>query len=228
MSGLGEIGGLPQFNVGAKVQPRDIDQFVQYSVINPGLLPTSLGTVTSATANAAFVFDNITLDYPRNVLVSILGVAGGMGGTVTLAGKDQFGGTQTETLGFASANAGGSVAGTKIFSMVNAATLTGIAGLGGTAIGTARIGYAVGTAAGIAAKIGFPVKVGSFTDLRNVARSGQGVGGTSTNGGTITTGMVDTTNHAFNAQAIIGGSETYTFTIVPTYDNAGRANLTTR
>lgn len=226
MSGAKEnIYGFGQAKL--QVTPDEVDQFIQYQIINPGLTATSLGTVSSATANASFVFDNIRPDYPRNVLVSILGVAGGMGGTVTVAGKNQFGGTQTETMGFASAASGGSVAGTKIFSLVNAATINGLDGLGGTAVGTARIGYAIGTAAGIINKLGLPTKIGTVTDLRNVTRSGQGVGGTAVNGGTILAAHVDLVNHAYLPPFIIAGSETICLTIKSTFDNSGKANMTT-
>lgn len=225
MSGLGEIGGLPGFaGTISQVQPRDIDQYVQYQIIHPGITGASLGTI-SPTGTAAFVFINVRPDYPRNVLLTILGVAGGMGGTATIAGKDQFGGTQTETIGFASAAGGGTVAGTKIFGFVNAATITGLDGLGGTAVGTASLGYASGTATDIKVRFGLPFKIGATTDIKSISLSGQGVGGTAVNGGTYGTALVDTTNHAFLPSTIVGGSQIYNILAKPTYDNQGKANI---
>lgn len=224
MSGLGE--NFPSFAFGgAQVTPRDIDRYETYMIVNPGLTATSLGTVTSATANAAFVFDNVRPDYPRNVLVSILGVAGGMGGTVTVYGKNQFGESVNETLGFGSANGGGSVAGTVSFAQLTAATINGLAGLGGTAIGTARIGYAIGTAAGLVARFGLPTKIGAVTDVKRITFLSQGVGGTALNGGTIGTANVDVTNHQFLPARVMAGTETYIITVKSTYANLGRPSM---
>lgn len=225
MSGLGEIGGLPGFSgTYSQVQIRDLDRYEQYQITHPGITGASLGTVSSA-ATAAFVFDNIVPDYPRNVLFTMLGVAGGMGGTVTIAGKDQFGGTQTETIGFASAAGGGTAAGTKIFGMVNRGTLVGLAGLGGTAVGTASLGYASGTASGIKVRFGLPFKIGALTDIKSITLSGQGVGGSAVAGGTYTSAVVDTTNHAFLPATIVGGSQIYSILAKPTFDNLGKANI---
>jgi hypothetical protein len=225
MSGLGEIGGLPGFSgTISQVQTRDLDRYEQYIILNPGITTTGLGTVES-TGTAAVVFTNVVPDYPRNVLVTILGVAGGMGGTVTVAGKNQFGGTQTETIGFASAAGGGTAAGTKIFGFVNKGTVTGLDGLGGTAVGSVKIGYASGTAAGIIVRFGLPFKIGATSDIKNISLSGQGVGGTAVNGGTYGTAIIDTTNHAFLPSTIVGGSQTYSILAKPTFDNQGKANI---
>lgn len=225
MSGLGEH--IPGFQAaGLQVTPSEIDRYEVYTITHPSLSATALGTVTSATANAPFVFDNVRPDYPRNVLVSILGVSGGMGGTVTVVGKDQFGGSISETLGFGSANGGGSVAGTKTFAQMTGATINGLAGLDGTAIGTARIGYAIGTAAGLVARFGLPTKIGAISDVKRISFSSQGVGGTALGGGTISSSLVDLTNHQFTPGRILAGTEIYTLTIKSTHSNLGRANLT--
>ncbi len=225
MSGLKEIGGLYGMSqAGQKVAPDELDVYTQYIVTHPGLLTTSLGTAESASP-VAITFTNVTPDYPRNVLFSILGVAGGMGGTVVVNGRNQFGEAISETMSLGTANGGGTVAGTKVFARLSSATVTPV-GLGGTAIGTARLGYAVGTAAGIVAKLGMPVKLGAVSDIRSVTRSGQGVGGSAINGGTVTSAHVDLVNHAYLSPAILGGSEIYTFTIKSTFDNSGKADLT--
>lgn len=225
MSGLKDINyGMGQY--GGQVTPDELDRFENYNIVHPSLSAVQVGTVTSATANAAFVLDNIRPDYPRTLLVSILGVAGGMGGTVTLNGFDHFGQPVTDTVGFGSANGGGSVATTKIFSRVSNGTLVGIAGLGGTAIGTARIGYAIGTAANLVAKFGLPTKIAAVTDVRGITFTSQGVGGTALNGGTIDSTLVDVTNSALIPNRILAGTEHYIVKVKSTFDNAGKPNMT--
>lgn len=225
MSGLGQHDfGFAQ--AGAQVAPNEIDRYETYQIVHPSLSAVQIGTVTSATANPAFVMDNIRPDYPRNILFSILGVSGGVGGTAVVNGKNQFGEAISETFAVGSANGGGSVAGTKIFAEVTNGTLTSIDGLGGTAVGTARLGYAVGTAAGLVARFGLPTKINALTDVKRITYSSQGVGGTALNGGTIGTANIDTTNHAFLPARVMAGTEIYTLTIKSTYSNLGKPNLT--
>jgi hypothetical protein len=223
MSGLAE-GNYGFVQAGRQVSPADIDIAQQFIITNPSLSVSAIGTVSSA-ATAAFVLDNIRPDYPRTLAISILGVAGGMGGTVTVNGYDQFGGTQTETIGFASAAGGGTVATTKVFGRVVSAVTTGLAGLGGTAIGTARIGYEFGTATGRVAKFGLPTKIAAVSDVRRITYTSQGVGGTALNGGTIDSTNVDVTNSAFIPNRILAGTEVYTIAIKSTFDNSGKPNM---
>lgn len=223
MSGLNEgVYGFVQ--AGRQVAPADIDLTQQYIITHPSLSVSAIGTVSS-TGTAAFVLDNIRPDYPRTLAVSILGVAGGMGGTVTLGGWDQFGQPITDTVGFGSAAGGGTVATTKIFGRVQGGTINGLAGLGGTAIGTARIGYEFGTATGRVAKFGLPTKIAAVSDVRNITYTSQGVGGTALNGGTIAAANVDVTNSAFIPNRILAGTEVYTVAIKSTFDNAGKPNM---
>lgn len=225
MSGLKENVQYGAGQYGAQVTPDEIDRFEYYNIVHPSLSVSAIGTVSSA-STAAFVLDNIRPDYPRTLAVSILGVAGGMGGTVTVNGYDHFGGTQTETVGFASANGGGTVATTKVFSRVVSAVTTGLDGLGGTAVGTARIGYEFGTAANRVAKFGLPVKIAAVSDVRNITFTSQGVGGTALNGGTIAAANVDITDSSFKPGRIVAGTEHYIIKIKSTYDNSGKPNLT--
>lgn len=211
--------GMGQY--GAQITPDEIDFTLQYIITNPSLSAAAIGTVSS-TGTAAFVLDNIRPDYPRTLAVSILGVAGGMGGTVTVGGWDQFGQPITDTVGFGSANGGGTVATTKIFGKVQGGTINGLAGLGGTAVGTARIGYEFGTAANRVAKFGLPVKIAAVTDVRNITFTSQGVGGTALNGGTIAAANVDVTNSAFIPNRIVAGTEVYTVAVKSTFDNSGK------
>lgn len=225
MSGIGE-SNYAFVQAGAQVAPNEMDRYESYSIIHPSLSAVQLGTVTSATANAAFVLDNIRPDYPRNVLFSILGVSGGVGGTAVVNGKNQFGENISETFAVGSANGGGSVAGTKIFAQITNGTLTGIDGLGGTAIGTARLGYAIGTAAGLVARFGLPTKIKELTDVKRITFTSQGVGGTALNGGTIGTANIEVDTSQFLPGRIVAGTEVYTITFKPTYSNLGKPNLT--
>lgn len=210
---------------GIKATPDEIDRYETYVITNPGLGAAALGTVTSATANPAFVFDNIKPDYPRNVLFSILGVSGGVGGTARIVGTDNYGVRQVETLAVGSANGGGTVAGTISYAILTAATLTGIDGLGGTAVGTARLGYAIGTAAGVVARFALPTKIGAITDVKRITYTSQGVGGTALNGGTIAAANVGLTNQEFLPGRVMAGTETYVITIQSTYDNSGKPRM---
>ena len=63
-----------------RVTPDELDIILDYTVANPSVSPSYFGTVSSAAA-AAFVLDNVTADYPRSILWTITGVAGGMPGT---------------------------------------------------------------------------------------------------------------------------------------------------
>jgi hypothetical protein len=220
MSGLKQH--FPEFQFGARVTPDEIDRYDQYQVINPSISDVWFGTVSAATANAAYVLTNIRADYPRNVLFVALGVAGGMGGTAVVNGKNQFGEVITETLSFGSAAGGGTVAGTKIFAQVTSATFTPV-GLGGTAVGTAKLGVAIGTSATTAFVLGLPSKIAATTDVKAITWSKEHVS-TTLNGGTIAA-YVNTAQHGFTGSAVMGGTEVYTVLFKSTYDNSGKANL---
>lgn len=209
---------FPDFTFSSnKVAPNEVDQLTNYWVHNPGTSDVSIGTVNSATAAATVVLTNKVLDYPRNILFTLLGVAGGMGGTVTITGLNQFGSQISESIGFASAAGGGTAAGTKIFASVATATLDGIAGLGGTAIGTAKLGYAIGTAAGIVALFGLPVKVKAESDVKAVTWVSNTVT-VALNGGTISSAIVGTANHTFNGTSVVAITDRFNVRIKSTYD----------
>jgi hypothetical protein len=148
-----------------KVTPDEMDMVRQYIILNPSVTDTYFGTVSSATASA-FVIGQNRADYPRNLLFVALGVAGGMGGTAVVNGKDQFGNTISETLSFGSAAGGGTVAGTKVFAEVTSGTFTPV-GLGGTAVGTAKLGVAIGTSS-TSPIFGLPDKIGGTSDIKAV------------------------------------------------------------
>lgn len=220
MSGFKEqFYGMGQY--GGQVTPDEIDQFTFHHVINPSITGNWIGTVSSATANAALVIINQHTDYSRNLLYSVTGVAAGMGGTFTAAGKDQFGQLVTETVAIGSANGGGTAAGTQIFRTITAGTFSP-AGAGGTAVGTASFGVAIGTAAGLVWKLGLPVKIAGTSDVRQVNYTAQGVQ-TTLNGGTIGA-YVNVADSSFSSPIILAGTSTYTFRIKSTYDNSGKPN----
>lgn len=156
-----------QFN-GEKVTPDEIDQDQQYIVMKISVGTADLGTASvTGDGSLPIIITNPILDYPRNIQLSILGVAGGMGGTAVVNGQDQFGNVISESLGFATAAGGGTVAGTKVFARVTGAvagtagTVT-IAGLGGTAVGSAYLGVGAGSPM----IFGLPARIGGSADLK--------------------------------------------------------------
>lgn len=151
---------------GWQVTPDELDMDQRYYVMNPAVTDTFFGTVSSASAGA-FVLDQTRTAYPRNLLFVALGVAGGMGGTAVINGKNQFGETISETISFGSAAGGGTAAGTKVFAQVTSGTFTPV-GLGGTAVGTAKLGVAIGSAdPGVI--FGLPHKLGGTADIKAIS-----------------------------------------------------------
>jgi hypothetical protein len=211
---------------GNKVSPDEIDRYESYYVIHPSILASAYGTAKGTGDGAvAFTLTNTVADYPRNVLFTCTGVAGGEGGTVAVTGKNQFGQAITESIGFASANAGGTAAGTKIFQSVSAATAT-LVSTGGTGIGTASLGYANGTAAAIVQLFGLPVRIGAASDVKVFTYDNAGTGQTSINGGTFTgTAYIGTANYTFTHNAVLAATDSFYLKILPTYNAASTDNL---
>jgi hypothetical protein len=206
-----------------RVTADEIDQRVYYKVLKPSISDSFLGTVEATEADD-FVIDETKTDYPRTVLVSITGVAGGMGGTATVTGTNQFGQSQSETIGFASANGGGTAAGTKIFDTVTAATVDGLDGLDGTAIGTCALGFAIGTASGIEAYFGLPVKIGAVSDVKRIIWNDNGtIKGV--NGGTVNSDYVDTSNHSFRHNEVLAAADDIYVEVLSTHDSSNDANV---
>lgn len=211
---------FPDFTFsGNKVTPDEYDEQLYYTVANPSVSASWFGTAANAAATA-ITLTNTKSDYPRNVLLTITGVAGGQGGTAVINGIDQFGRSQTETIGFATANAGGTAAGTKIFAEVTSATITPV-GLGGTAVGTTSLGVALGTAAGIVNLFGLPWKVRTG-DVKSITWINNGTA-TAINGGTVSTAFIGTANHTFVGTSIVAITDRYTVRVKPTYDASNEA-----
>jgi hypothetical protein len=150
---------------GYRVSPDEMDMVRQYIILNPSVSATYVGTSISASPVAITAIAN-RLDYPRNLLLSVTGVAGGMGGTAVINGKDQFGNIITESIGFGSAAGGGTVAGTKVFATYTDGTFTP-QGLGGTALATVNLGVAIGTSS-TSPIFGLPDKLGGTSDIKAV------------------------------------------------------------
>jgi len=211
---------FPEFQFsGAQVSPGEIDRYEQYCIIKPSASDSYVGTVDPGTVAGTFVLDNTRLDYPRNLLVSITGPAGGVGGTVTITGKDQFGVTQTETISVASANGGGTTAGSNVYAEVSLGTYDPN---GGDNQSTAKLGVAIGTAADdTTAKLGLPAKIGGTADVKAVTWIDNG---TAKEEGAAS--IADTTFHAIKPAQAIAAADDYIVLFKPTYDAASEANNT--
>lgn len=195
-----------------RITPDEIDQYRQYVIMNPSVSATYFGTAASANA-VAITAINTRADYPRNMLLSVTGVAGGMGGTAVINGVDQFGGTIQESIGFASAAGGGTQAGTKVFARYTDGTFTP-QGLGGTAVGTVSLGVAISTASN-SPLFGLLDKLGGTADVKAVTWLDSGVAkqhGAASH--------ADTTNHAIRIEVTggVAAADSYVVLYRPTKD----------
>ena len=221
MSALGDHFPAFQKGAGGAVSPADQDEYKQFVFAN--IATGALGTRTNAAAGA-FVFDNVLLDYPRNIHLIMLGEAAGMGGSAIVYGVDRWGNAINETFTIGSANGGGTVAGTRIFTKITSGSITSIDGGGGTAIGTCTIGYAVGTSATAKMWLGLPTKIGGTADVKMLTYIKNFVV-TPLGGGTLSTANINATYHAVGGTETAGTAHTYSVLYKSTYDNIGKANL---
>jgi hypothetical protein len=201
-----------------KLSPDEFDYDMQYTIQYPDVGTARLGTVNvTADGLGTFTVGQPFLDAPRTVTLSILGVAGGMGGTATVTGKDQFGNAVSEALGFATAAGGGTAQGTKVFAKVSTA-IVNIAGLGGTAIGSCYLGYPLGD---VAMTLGLPVRLGGTSDLKRVTWHDAGVSKALTvgTGGTIGTAVAGTAMSSVTLTGLGGfaTADSYTFVFRSSY-----------
>lgn len=200
---------------GFKVTPDETDAYTVYTVNNPAtaaLGPKFIGTaaVAGTAATGAIVVTNKYPDYPRNLEFTINGTAAGMAGTLTINGFDQFGSAIQETMGFGSADNGGTVVGTRVFGQVSSGTVTF-----GTAVGngTSQIRHANGTDC----RFGLPVKIGATTDVVHYGMSA-GTGPISVGGGTAIGSLIDVNAHAFRPFAAFGGTTFFNVWIKSTFN----------
>lgn len=206
-----------------KVTPDEIDQRQQYIVAYPSVSATFVGTAAGGTSTQekALVVTQSKLDYPRNLLYSVVGTAD-MGGTWTVNGKNQFGKNITETVALGTAAAGTpavATAGTAIFSDVTSGTFTVATDAVGA--GSARVGVAIGSPS---AFFGLPVKVQAASDVKRITWIANGTW-TGINGGTISD-YVSTANHAFRGTATnVAATDIYVVEVLSTYDSSDDANI---
>lgn len=202
-----------QFISGEKLSPDELDQDLQYFIVNPDIGTARIGTANiTGDVNGTLVVGQPFLDAPRTLMFSIGGVAGGIGGTAIVTGKDQFGNVIQESLGFATVATVGSAVGTKIFSKVTTATAI-LATTGGTGVGTCFLGYPLGDTV---MTVGLPARLGATSDLKRVTWHDGGVSkalsvGT---GGTIGTAVAGTAMSSVTLTGLGGfaTADSYTFT----------------
>jgi len=203
------------------VTPDEQDAYTVYTIVNPNKTQTFLGTtaVTGTSTAAAIVFDNILLDYPRNLEVVHLGTHAAMNGTFVINGYDQFGSAITENFAIASASNGGTTAGTKVFSSVRSGTFTP-----GTAVGNGTTSIGVGTS-GTTCLFGLPCKIGSATDVKLLTQT-NATGAVAFGGGTIAA-YVNTGMHAIESPIDLAGTRSISVWVKSTYGNeeAVQANM---
>lgn len=210
MSGLKKhLGALSIARSEYAIVPDEVDRYEVFR-IHPAIAASywaSAGTAGTASAIALAMVNRIP-DWPRNVQFILAGTGAGMAGTLTVNGRDQFGGSQAETMGYGSADNGGTVAGTKVFAEITSGTLSY-----GTAVGngTPAIGFVPGTAC----LLGLPVKLGAATDVVWLGMNA-GTGAITYGGGTIA-GFVNLGVHAVRPAAAINGTSTINVWIKPSY-----------
>jgi len=203
------------------ITPDEQDAYTVYSVIFPNANEKFLGTtaVTGTSTAQAIVFDNILLDYPRNLECVHLGTHGHMNGTFVINGFDQFGNAITENFAIADATNGGTTAGTKVFSSVRSGTFTP-----GTAVGNGTPKIGVGTS-GTTCLFGLPCKIGAATDVKMLTFAA-GTGAAAVAGGTIAA-FVNTGMHAIASPFDLAGTTVIQAWVKSTYNNeeAVQANM---
>lgn len=201
---------------GIEVTPDEMDIYMVEHISHPGTGVASIGTA-AGTAGSGGIAPLVTdLDYPRNVLVTVITGAGtAMGGTIVVSGQDQFGGTLTETIAVASVDPGGTTAGTAIFARIGTMTYTKVASLG-----TINVGYPSGTAAGIAAIFGLSNKIGGTADIKRATWIDNDVAKQLAREGAAPAIFANTTNHSVRIE-VSGGivaADSFRITYKPTKD----------
>ncbi|MEK9207741.1 MAG: hypothetical protein AAB922_04615 [Patescibacteria group bacterium] len=168
----------------------------------------SAGTAGTASAIAMVMLNRLP-DWPRNINFILAGTGVGMAGSLDANGKDQFGNTVTETIGFGSADNGGTQVGTKVFAALDSGTLRY-----GTAVGngTPQIGFVPGTNC----LLGLPDKINGTTDVVQLGFS-VGTGAVTYGGGTIAA-FVNSPMHAIRPALALDGTAEVKAWYVSRYD----------
>lgn len=199
------------------ITPDECDRYEVFEV-TPAIDATFLASAgTAGTASSvAMVIKNRLPDTPRNINFALAGSATGMAGTLIVNGKDQFGNVIQETLGFGSADNGGTVVGTKVFAQITSGTLNY-----GTAIGSGT--PAIGLVPGTGCLIGLPVKLLGTTDVVHLGMSA-GTGPITYGGGTIAA-FVNVPMSAIRPAAALNGTSSLNVWIVPTWNNESKGRM---
>jgi hypothetical protein len=230
MSGLGELGGLPQFipGMGGQVSQRDLDQYDSVTVQNPSVDGSWIGTTsgTGPASGIAVVVKNAYMDWPRNALYAINGITNGTyGGTFTANWLDQFGSAVTETVTIGTAVNGGSTFGTAIVERFLSGTFRPIASAG-TFIGTASIGVGTVTSGTFQNNwFGLMSKIGAVSDVKLIKWINSGTVANLANSGTGLGTQVSLANHAFQGTSNVVVTDVLTAVFKPTYDNNGKGTM---
>lgn len=219
---------FPDFTfAGGQVSQNDIDQYDLLAMQNPSVAANYYGTAkgTGTAATVAIGVTNILADWPRNTYYSITGIAAGLGGTFTSTLVDQFGGTVTESVGFATTASGGSVYGTVIaakFLSGSVITATNNA----TTVATIAVGF--GTNAGTGGNyFGLLTKIAGTTDIKNITWINNGTP-TSMGGGSALGTLVNSTvapAHAFQGTNNLQVTDGYRVIFKPTFDNSAYGTM---
>ena len=199
-----------------RVTPDEMDVYEQYQVINPAVSASYFGNAEAGTVSEvnAFTLNNVVADYPRAVALVLSGSAS-VSGTTHVVGKNQFGASITEDIGQAQGTQeDATVAGTKIFASISAATIT----MGTGVIGTGTSSLGVPTAAADAI-FGLPSKVRVTADVKAITWTNAGLA-VALNGGTIAA-FVGTANHTFRGTEVLAGTMTYSVLMRSTWKAKG-------
>src|ERR1035437_9621170 len=227
MSGLGELGGLPGFSIvdQGQVNQGDIDQYIDITVSTPSVDGSFLGTSSgTATAVTAIVKKNILMDWPRNALYAVNGIAAGTyGGTFTAGFIDQFGVAVTEKVVIGTAVQGGTTEGTVIVAKFLGGTFQAVSGAAGTFIGTASIG--AGTGIGTAGNFfGLLSKIAGTSDVKLIRYSDNGAISV-LGGGSLIGTNINANSHSFQGTGGVKVTDTFTVVFKSTYDNTGKGTM---
>lgn len=203
---------------GWKITPDEMDMDMQYVVLHPAVSNSYFGTLATASTGTAVISANFA-DHPRNLLMTVTGVAGGIGGTLVVNYKNQFGGTVQESIGLATVASAGTKAGTGIVAEYLSGTFTA-AGVGGTAIATVALGVAVNDeSTSNPAIFGLPAKLGAASDIKSVTYL---IAGTAAMGDRT---LGDTGAHGFKVGATVLAATCYVVRYRSTYNSSGDAQI---
>ena len=201
---------LPSIKIsGQLVSPDEIDRYEVFQFrpqIDAGFL--AHGGTSGTADTVALGIRNRLPDTPRNLNFSFPGSATGQAGTVTVNGVDQFGITVTESLGFGSADNGGTVVGSMIFAQITSGTMYYGTSAG---VGTPVVGFVPGTGC----LIGLPIKLNGTTDVVHLGMQA-GTGAITYGGGTIAA-FVNVPRSAIRPAATLNGTSAIIAWVKPRY-----------